>query len=212
MTLPLFPPDPREMLSAGAWLLRGYALDAAPTLLEEIGEVLNQAPLRHMVTASGHRMAVAMSNCGARGWVSDRSGYRYAPLDPASGLAWPAMPASFSALAAQAAGAAGFVHFTPDACLINRYASGTRLSLHQDQDERDFSQPIVSVSLGVSATFLFGGARRQDKPLRVALEHGDVVVWGGPARRNFHGVADLIGAHHPTTGVYRFNLTFRRAT
>lgn len=211
MTLPLFPPAPRQMLSDGAWVLRGYALDLAPALLDEIGLILNHAPLRHMVTPSGHRMAVAMSNCGALGWVSDQAGYRYVPCDPASTRAWPAMPACFAALAASAADAAGFVGFAPDACLINRYARGTRLNLHQDKDERDFSQPIVSVSLGVAATFLFGGARRQDKPLHVELEHGDVVVWGGAARRHFHGVAALTGEHHPCTGSYRFNLTFRKA-
>ena len=149
--------------------------------------MLRVAPLRHMNTPSGHRMSVAMSNCGALGWISDKSGYRYAPLDPERDRPWPDMPARFAALAARAADAAGFAHFVPDACLINRYDRGTRLSLHQDRNERDFSQPIVSVSLGVSANFMFGGARRQDKTLRVDLEHGDVVVWGGPARLNFHG-------------------------
>jgi len=211
MTLPLFPQDARQALAADAWLLRAYALDEAPALLDEIRQVLSIAPLRHMITASGHRMSVAMSNCGALGWVSDKAGYRYAAHDPERGLPWPVMPARFTALAARAAREAGFDNFAPDACLINRYDSGTRLSLHQDKDERDYSQPIVSVSLGVPALFLFGGARRQDKPLRVALEHGDVVVWGGSSRLNFHGVADLAHAHHPLTAHHRFNLTFRKA-
>lgn len=211
MTLSLFPQEPRVALATGAWLLRGYALDAAPALLAGIDQVLAQAPLRHMVTASGHRMSVAMSNCGALGWVSDQAGYRYTPHDPASGRPWPAMPDAFSTLAARAALDAGYAQFAPDACLVNRYEAGTRLSLHQDRNERDFSQPIVSLSLGVSAAFLFGGARRQDKPRRVELNHGDVVVWGGPSRLHFHGVAELPAAQHAATGSCRFNLTLRKA-
>src|SRR5690606_11233386 len=143
------------------------------------------------------RMSVAMTNCGPLGWCSDRSGYRYEPADPLTGLAWPPMPAEIRALARAAADAAGFDGFEPDACLINRYAPGTKLSLHQDKDERDFTSPIVSVSLGVPAVFLFGGRKRKDPLVRVRLEHGDVVVWGGAARLNYHGVAPLAETEHP---------------
>ena len=152
-----------------------------------------------------------MTNCGSLGWVSDRGGYRYVGLDPTSGLPWPAMPAAFAALARAAAKPAGFANFSPDVCLINRYEAGTRLSLHQDRDERDFEQPIVSVSLGVGAVFLLGGLNRSDRPARLRLEHGDVVVWGGPARLRYHGVLPLEAGSHPLTGAHRFNLTFRKA-
>jgi alkylated DNA repair protein (DNA oxidative demethylase) len=211
MTLPLFPPAAHEELAPGAWLLRGFAGDQAAELMTDLFEVIKLAPLRHMLTASGHRMSVAMSNCGPLGWVSDKSGYRYVALDPDRGMPWPPMPTRFTAVASDAAAQADFEHFDPDACLINRYASGTKLSLHQDRDERDFHQPIVSVSLGVPAVFLFGGTRRQQRPARVTLEHGDVVVWGGPSRLNFHGVAELAPANHALTGGFRFNLTFRKA-
>ena len=156
-------------------------------------------------------MSVAMTNCGAYGWVSDAHGYRYATHDPNSGVPWPAMPPEFLTLAQQAATAAGFNGFIPDACLINRYAPGTKLSLHQDKDERDFMAPIVSVSLGVPAVFLFGGQRRQDTCQRVPLTHGDVVVWGGPARRFYHGVSPVKQDTHPFANAARINLTFRKA-
>ncbi|MBK8957803.1 MAG: DNA oxidative demethylase AlkB [Proteobacteria bacterium] len=211
MTLSLFADEPRQTLSEGAWLLRGFALAEAAALVEDIAALTRRAPFRHLVTPSGHRMSVAMSNCGALGWVSDRRGYRYQACDPDSGEPWPAMPAAFSALALRAARAAGFEDFHPDACLVNRYARGARLSLHQDKDEGDLSQPIVSVSLGVPARFLWGGARRQDSPRRIALAHGDVVVWGGPARLTYHGVAELMEGQHELTGAYRYNLTFRKA-
>lgn len=211
MTLSLFPDDARATLGPGACLLRGFAFEQAPSLLHEIHALTTHAPLRHLITPGGQRMSVAMSNCGALGWVSDRRGYRYTPCDPDSGAPWPAMPGAFSALATQAAAAAGYADFLPDACLINRYASGTRLSLHQDRNERDMTQPIVSVSLGVTARFLWGGAARNDKTRRLILEHGDVLVWGGPSRLNFHGVAELAASHHALTDGYRFNLTFRKA-
>jgi len=156
-------------------------------------------------------MSVGMTNCGALGWVSDRAGYRYAASDPASGRAWPAMPAPFRALAARAAAAGGFAAFEPDACLVNRYEPGARLTLHQDRNERDYAAPIVSVSLGLPATFLFGGDTRGGRPLRVPLAHGDVVVWGGPARLRFHGVAPVEGGWHERLGACRINLTFRKA-
>jgi alkylated DNA repair protein (DNA oxidative demethylase) len=164
-----------------------------------------------MITPGGFRMSVAMTNCGPLGWVSDRTGYRYSPLDPESGAAWPAMPKCFIDLAANAAEAAGFANFTPDACLINRYEPGAKMSLHQDKDERDFEQPIVSVSLGLPATFQFGGDRRSGGAARIPLQHGDVVVWGGPARLRYHGVLPLKDGEHPKLGACRMNLTFRKA-
>lgn len=200
-----------EPLAEGAVLLRGFARPAQHELLAEVQRVIAAAPLRHLVTPGGLRMSVAMSNCGALGWVSDRRGYRYDPCDPDSGAPWPAMPASFAQLAVQAAAKAGFDAFAPDACLINRYVPGTRLSLHQDRDEADFDAPIVSVSLGLPATFLFGGPKRADKPQRVGLRHGDVVVWGGPSRLRFHGVLPLADGVHDLLGAQRINLTFRRA-
>jgi alkylated DNA repair protein (DNA oxidative demethylase) len=203
--------DSREQLEPGAFVLRAFALDEAPALLDAIQAVAQAAPFRHMTTTRGLRMSVAMTNCGDAGWLSDRSGYRYDAIDPATNRPWPPMPDVFTHLAKRAAGAAGFEGFAPDACLINRYEPGTRLTLHQDRDEKDFAAPIVSVSLGVSATFLWGGATRIGRPRRVRLEHGDVVVWGGPARLNFHGIDTLRESHHALTGSTRFNLTFRRA-
>jgi alkylated DNA repair protein (DNA oxidative demethylase) len=200
-----------DPLGPGAVVLRGFALADGQALLAAIDRVVARAPLRHMVTPGGFRMSVAMTNCGKYGWVSDRTGYRYDEVDPASGERWPAMPAAFRTLATRAAAAAGFEGFAPDACLVNRYGPGTRLTLHQDKNERDFGAPIVSVSLGIPATFLFGGAKRSDRQKRVALEHGDVVVWGGPARLRYHGVAPLADNAHPLTGRQRFNLTFRKA-
>jgi alkylated DNA repair protein (DNA oxidative demethylase) len=198
-------------LADGAVVLRGFALADERALLAAIERVVARAPLRHMVTPGGFRMSIAMTNCGTHGWVSDRTGYRYDRVDPATGERWPAMPEVFLALAARAATAAGFDGFAPDACLVNRYEPGARLSLHQDRNERDFAAPIASVSLGIPAVFLFGGKQRSDRQKRVALEHGDVVVWGGPARLRYHGVAPLADNAHPLTGRQRFNLTFRKA-
>lgn len=200
-----------EPLAPGAVVLRGFALAGETALLAALDEVVARAPLRHMVTPGGFRMSVAMTNCGEYGWVSDRTGYRYDPIDPATGAAWPAMPDAFRSLATRAAVGAGCDGFVPDACLVNRYEPGARLTLHQDRNERDFRAPIVSVSLGIPAVFLFGGAKRADRQKRVALEHGDVVVWGGPARLRYHGVAPLKDNHHPLLGRRRFNLTFRKA-
>jgi len=198
-------------LAPGAVVLRGHAAAAAPELIAAIEAVAEAAPFRTMVTPGGYTMSVAMTNCGDAGWVTDRSGYRYASHDPLTGRAWPAMPRAIRALAAAAAAEAGHPGFMPDACLINRYAPGARLSLHQDRDERDRTQPIVSVSLGLPATFQFGGLTRSDRPLRVPLEHGDVVVWGGPSRLAFHGVLALKPGQHPLTGALRYNLTLRTA-
>ncbi len=214
MTADLFPDTlaARENLQPGAMLLRAFALDEAPALLADVAGVIAMAPFRQMQTPGGQTMSVAMSSCGERGWVSDRRGYRYSPTDPATGAPWPAMPARLADLARRAAAEAGFPGFAPDACLINRYLPGCRMGLHQDRDEADLSQPIVSVSLGLPATFLFGGPTRGGRPLRLPLVHGDVVVWGGPARLHFHGVAPLAAGEHPATGGCRINLTFRRTT
>lgn len=198
-------------LAPGAVLLRGFARPHEGDLLAGVQDVTAKAPLRHMTTPGGFRMSVAMSNCGALGWVTDRTGYRYDPIDPETGRPWPSLPGAFSKLAAEAAAAAGFEGFVPDACLLNRYEAGTRLSLHQDRNERDMRWPIVSVSLGIPAVFLFGGAKRTDKARRVPLAHGDVVVWGGPARLHHHGVLPLKDGQHPSVGACRINLTFRRA-
>jgi len=200
-----------DRLAPGAVLLRGFAVTASAALATELQRVIAQAPFRHMVTPGGLAMSVAITNCGNCGWITDRSGYRYDGIDPESMRPWPVMPEPFLRLACEAAAAAGFDGFAPDACLINRYQPGAKLSLHQDKDERDFDQPIVSVSLGVPATFLFGGKRRADRTLRVPLRHGDVVVWGGPARLNYHGVLPLKAAYHPFAGAHRINLTLRRA-
>jgi len=201
----------QQAIGEGAVLLRGFAEPFEAELMAASGAIIEQAPFRQMATPGGHRMSVAMTNCGSFGWVTDRTGYRYDANDPDAGKPWPAMPASFRQLAEQAADRAGFGGFSPDACLINRYQPGARMSLHQDRDEIDFSAPIVSVSLGLPATFLFGGLKRSDKPSRFRLEHGDVVVWGGPARLAFHGVAPLAEGEHALLGRQRINLTFRKA-
>jgi DNA oxidative demethylase len=212
MTADLFAHERRQFpLSPGATLLAGFALLWEPELVAALGQVTEAAPFRQMVVPGGRRMSVAMTSCGALGWVTDRSGYRYVERDPESGRPWPAMPEVFANLAANGAGQGGFPAFAPDSCLINRYQPGARLSLHQDKDERDFEAPIVSVSLGLPAVFLWGGAQRGDRTRRVPLQHGDVVVWGGPARLTYHGVAPLADGEHPLLGRARVNLTFRRA-
>jgi len=200
----------REAMAEGAVLLRGFARPFEAELLPALRAIVKQAPVRHLITPGGHRMSVAMTNCGSVGWVSDATGYRYDAIDPESGEPWPAMPTVLRRLAADAADDAGFKDFAPEACLINRYVPGAKLSLHQDKDELDFAAPIVSVSLGLPAIFLFGGAKRADKPNRYRLEHGDVVVWGGPSRLFFHGVAPLAEGEHVVMGRQRINLTFRK--
>jgi alkylated DNA repair protein (DNA oxidative demethylase) len=203
--------SPRLPLAPGAVLLRGRALATEEQVLAALGRVVDTAPFRHMVTPGGYRMSVAMTNCGAAGWVTGRTGYRYDAIDPESGRRWPPMPAIFADLAAEAASEAGFDGFVPDACLINRYEPGAKLSLHQDRNEQDFGAPIVSVSLGLPAVFLFGGPKRTDRPLRVPLEHGDIAVWGGPSRLVHHGVMPLADGLHPRLGRHRLNLTLRKA-
>lgn len=203
----LFPVEPLE---DGAVLLRGFADSETSLLIEQVARIVQGAPFRHLITPGGYTMSVAMTNCGRVGWVSDHTGYRYDPVDPDTKAPWPAMPPIFLDLAARAAAEAGFAGYDPDACLINRYVAGAKLSLHQDRDEKDAWAPIVSVSLGLPATFLWGGQRRADPVRRLRLESGDVVVWGGPARFVYHGVAPLKDGDHPLTGAVRINLTFRK--
>ena len=201
----------REDIAEGAVLLRGYAARIEGELIAALREIVAQAPFRRMQTPGGHQMSVAMTNCCDVGWVTDRSGYRYDRVDPETGQQWPAMPPPFVRLAGEAAAMSGFPNFVADACLINRYAPGARMSLHQDRDEQDFAAPIVSVSLGLPAIFLFGGSKRSDTPTRYRITHGDVVVWGGPSRLVFHGVAPLADGEHALLGRQRINLTFRKA-
>ena len=215
MTLDLFSdaelPRGNEAIGPGAFVLRGFALPFVNDLLPALHEVEQHAAFRHLVTPGGLTMSVAMTNCGRLGWISDRRGYRYGELDPETGRPWPPMPAVFERLAQASAAEAGFEGFEPDACLVNRYEPGTRLSLHQDKDERGYHAPIVSVSLGMPATFLFGGLARSDKAVRIPLVHGDVVVWGGPDRLRYHGVLPLEDRPHALLGRRRINLTFRKA-
>lgn len=203
-------PRAHEQLEEGAVLLRGFADQQAAVLVQEVYRIAEQSPFRHLVTPGGYTMSVAMTNCGRVGWVSDRSGYRYDPVDPASQTPWPALPPMFLDLAVRAAAEAGFAGYDPDACLINRYVAGSKLGLHQDRDEKDAWAPIVSVSLGLTAVFLWGGKRRGDPVRRLRVENGDVAVWGGPARFVYHGVAPLKAGEHPLTGGARINLTFRK--
>lgn len=204
-------PPARELLAAGAWLLRGFALPWVGDVLRALQVVVAAAPFRHMHTPGGSRMSVAMTNCGALGWITDARGYRYVVDDPLRAAPWPALPRAFSDLAIAAADAAGHPGFAPDACLVNRYEPGAGMALHQDRDERDFAAPIVSVSLGLPATFRFGGLARTDPTRRCLLRHGDVVVWGGPSRLCFHGVLPLRDGEHARLGRCRVNLTLRTA-
>ena len=203
-------PPSQEVMADGAMLLRGFACDVEIELIATLRDLAGRAPFRHMVTPGGHQMSVAMTNCGSAGWIADRHGYRYDAIDPETGEPWPAMTPLFRDLDERAANHAGFAGFAPDACLINRYLPAARMSLHQDKDELDFAAPIVSVSLGLPAIFLFGGLKRSDKPRQFSLEHGDVAVWGGPSRLFFHGVAPLADGEHPLVGRQRINLTFRK--
>jgi alkylated DNA repair protein (DNA oxidative demethylase) len=200
-----------ENLAPGAVVLRGFVRASEKELLDAVTQITGISPFRHLVTPGGYRMSVAMTNSGELGWVSDRTGYRYDAIDPVTGQPWPPMPALLLELAARAAAAAGYEAFRPDACLINRYAPGTRLSLHRDYDERDASAPIVSVSLGLPARFLWGGLQRSDRTRSIVLESGDVVVWGGESRFVYHGIAPLPENRHSLTGELRINLTFRKA-
>jgi DNA oxidative demethylase len=195
----------------GALLLPKFCLSNEAQILADLQQIINLSQLCNMITPGGYSMSVAMTNCGDLGWVSDKHGYRYDALEPNTGAPWQPMPESFLSLANRAATQAGYANFVPDACLINQYKTGAKMGLHQDKDEQDFSQPIVSVSLGVSATFLFGGEKRSDKPMKILLNHGDVVVWGGKTRLNYHGIMPLKASMHAAFGPCRFNLTFRKA-
>jgi alkylated DNA repair protein (DNA oxidative demethylase) len=201
----------REEIAPGAVLLRGRALVPEDEILAALDLVVAAAPFRQMTTPGGFVMSASMTSCGTAGWVTDRTGYRYDCNDPETGRPWPAMPESFRRLAGEAAADAGYAGFVPDSCLVNRYRPGARLSLHQDRDERDFSQPIVSVSLGLPATFQFGGLKRADPVAKYRLQHGDVAVWGGPSRLFHHGVLALKEGEHAKLGRQRINLTFRAA-
>ena len=216
MTLELFarsemPLPARESLAPGAVVLRGFAESQSAALLTALQDITARSPFRCMSTRGGYRMSVAMSNCGTTGWISDATGYRYDSIDPLTSAGWPPMPLSLLELATAAAAAAGFGRFLPDVCLVSRYQPGARLSMHQDKDECDLESPIVSISLGLPAVFLFGGHRRSDRPQRVPLTHGEVVGWGGPSRLRFHGVSALEDGRHPLLGSCRVNLSLRRA-
>ncbi|WP_223502672.1 DNA oxidative demethylase AlkB [Pseudomonas sp. BF-R-24] len=201
----------REQIGEQSYVLRGFALPWLERLLPALEEVLAAAPFRQMVTPGGFTMSVALSSCGQFGWTTDLSGYRYTRLDPDTAKPWPIMPEVFFQLAQAAAQAAGFTGFAPDSCLINRYIPGAKMSLHQDKDEHSYAAPIVSVSLGLPAIFLFGGFARSDKSQRVPLFHGDIVVWGGVDRLRYHGVLPIKDGHHPKLGEQRINFTFRTA-
>ena len=203
-------PTKQEILP-NVWLLKAFVIANEAAILQDLARVIALVPLRHMVTKSGFALSAAMTNCGKLGWFSDRKGYRYDGRDPLTNQHWPAMSASFLNLAKQAATEAGFNEFLPDACLINQYKAGASMGLHQDKNELDFNQPIVSVSLGIPAIFKFGGLLRSNKPIKIPLNHGDIVVWGGASRLNFHGVMPLKADTHPVLGAYRYNLTFRQA-
>jgi alkylated DNA repair protein (DNA oxidative demethylase) len=207
----LFDQPTQQEILKDVYLLSGFVLPDESQLLADLAAVIEKAPLRNMVTPRGLPMSVQTTSCGALGWVSDRKGYRYSPVDPINHQPWPQMPQSFRLMAGEAAAISGFANFEPDACLINRYPTGAKMGLHQDKDEQDFTQPIVSVSLGVSAVFQMGGLKRSDKALKFALHHGDVLVWGREARLRFHGVLPVKAATHPMLGACRINLTFRRA-
>lgn len=200
-----------EQIGEQSWVLHGFALPLIEQILPALDAILAAAPLRHMVTPGGFSMSVGTSSCGEWGWITDRSGYRYSRVDPLSGLAWPRIPKSFAALAHSAAERAGFSGFNADSCLINRYVPGAKMSLHQDKDEKDYAAPIVSLSLGLPAIFLFGGFARSDKTRRIPLLHGDMVVWGGVDRLRYHGVLPIKQGQHPRLGQQRINLTFRVA-
>jgi DNA oxidative demethylase len=202
---------PETLAQPGLFPMPGFAAGLETELIAAIRGVEEAAPFRQMATPGGKLMSVAMTNCGEVGWVTDRGGYRYSRQDPQTGEAWPAMPPVFMALASAAAAKAGFENFRPDACLVNRYVPGAKMTLHQDRDEADFSAPIVSVSLGLPAVFLWGGAMRSDRAHRVPVMSGDVLVWGGLARLNFHGILPLRDGEHPVLGRVRINLTFRKA-
>lgn len=199
-----------RFFAPGAALLRDFAQEEQAALIAAIEAIAGEAPFRQMVTPGGFTMSAALTNCGEAGWITDRAGYRYSRTDPLTLRPWPALPPLFAGLANRAAAAAGYENFVPDACLINRYLPGARMSLHQDRQEKALDAPVVSISLGLSAIFLWGGGKRRDRPRRIPLHHGDAVIWGGPSRLNFHGIAPLKHGIHPLLGEKRYNITLRR--
>ncbi|MER2511210.1 MAG: DNA oxidative demethylase AlkB [Nitrosomonas ureae] len=211
LPMDLFAEEKRDIpLGDGAIVLGGFACPYETKILSALENVIALAPLRHMTTPAGYRMSVAMTSCGQFGWVAERTGYRYDAHDPESGKPWPSMPEVFMALAQSAAKKAGYNVFRPTACLINRYEPSAKLSLHQDKDELDLTVPIVSVSLGLPAIFLFGGVKRSDSIRKIPLVNGDIVVWGGASRLAYHGILPLRPGSHPLLGNQRINLTFRK--
>ena len=216
------PVEQQVHIAEGAMLLRQFvqqnknALLDETTVLADLNCILENSPLRKMTTASGFTMSVAMTNCGKLGWVSGSNGYMYSSIDPETAQPWPAMPPALLEAATRIARQAGYPGFLPDACLINRYLAGAQMGLHQDRDEKDFSQPIVSLSIGLSARFIIGGldsaAGRNAHTQSVVLKHGDAIVFGAAARLMFHGVLSLKPGHHPLVGNSRINLTFRVAS
>lgn len=201
----------KTRIAEGAYWLRGHALPAADLLWAELRKHFATYPPQQMFTPMGYKMSVRSTSMGDAAWVGTKKGYGYASIDTAINQALPPLPSTFLSLANHAATEAGYNDFTPDSCLINCYDIGSKMGLHQDKDERDFNQPIVSVSLGIPATFLFGGAKRSDKPTQIPLTHGDVVVWGGASRLFYHGVQTIKPNKHPLLGELRCNLTFRKA-
>lgn len=211
MNLPLFDVEPQDPLpiAEGAVLLRGWAAVNDAQWLAAVRQVLAQQPFQAAYTASGLPMSVRTSNCGSWGWAASRSGYGYTRSDPDSGRPWPEMPIFLKLQAQALASAAGYLAFDPDVCLINSYELGAKMGLHHDADEKDKAAPIVSVSLGLPCTFVWGGLQRSDPVRSFALEHGDVLVWGGASRMVFHGVRPLRAGQHHLLGAQRWNLTFR---
>jgi DNA oxidative demethylase len=208
--LPLPTEDLQTALAPGALLMRGFGRGGDVDILQAVESVIAQAPLRHLQTPGGYTMSIQTTRCGSMGWVSEPGGYRYAASNPGTQQPWPAMPPCLLDFAVRAATEAGYPDFVPDSCMINQYLPGTKLGLHQDRDERDLRAPVVSLSLGLPAIFLFGGLQRAGKTQRYRLAHGDVVVWGGPSRLAFHGVLPVAEGDHALLGRRRVNVTFRK--
>jgi DNA oxidative demethylase len=208
--LPLLAEDLHTVLAPGAVLMRAFGRADDVDILQAVESVIAQAPLRHLQTPGGYTMSIQTTRCGSMGWVSEPGGYRYAPSNPSTRAPWPAMPQCLLDFAVRAATEAGYPDFVPDSCMINQYLPGNKLGLHQDRDERDLRAPVVSLSLGLPAIFLFGGLQRTGKTQRYRLAHGDVVVWGGPSRLAFHGVLPVADGDHALVGRRRVNVTFRK--
>ncbi len=200
-----------EVIDNDAIILKGFVRAKANQLVKDAELISQQSPFRTMTTPGGGKMSVAITNCGHCGWLSDEHGYRYQQIDPVTHRSWPEMPQSFLKICAAATKAASFAEFMPDACLLNKYQADAKMGLHNDNDEHDLTAPIVSVSLGLDAVFLFGGKTRQSPTRKYLLSHGDVVVFGGQSRLNFHGIS-LIKPTYISDDLtdHRLNLTFRK--